>query len=91
MNPIEFTFSKVKAELKKDREVAATDVDLAIHNALTAVTPRDMQGYFRHCGYKSVPVEGDVEREQEAEDLAVAHAMAADGMFTNTVSDPLPG
>ena len=76
-NPIEFTFSKVKAELKKNRETATVDVDLAIHNALGAVTARDMQGYFRHCGYKSEPVEGDIERQLEEEDLVAAHAMIA--------------
>jgi transposase len=51
MNPIEPTWAKVKAEL---RRVAARTVD-ALHQALgpalDAVTPHDAAGCFRHCGY----------------------------------------
>ncbi len=51
MNPIEPTWAKVKAEL---RRVAARTVD-ALHHALgpalDAVTPHDAAGCFRHCGY----------------------------------------
>ena len=75
-NPIEFTFSKVKAELKKNRETATVDVDLAIHNALGAVTARDMQGYFRHCGYKFEPTAADIERQLEEEGLVAAQVAA---------------
>jgi transposase len=51
LHPIEPTWAKVKAEL---RRVAARSVD-ALHEALgpalASVTPRDAAGCFRHCGY----------------------------------------
>jgi transposase len=50
-NPIEMIWSKVKRLL---RSIAARTVD-ALHDAfgraLKAVTPRDILGCFRHCGY----------------------------------------
>lgn len=50
-NPIEMIWSKVKRLL---RGIAARTVD-ALHEAfgqaLAAVTPGDIQGCFRHCGY----------------------------------------
>ena len=51
LNPIEPTWAKVKAEL---RRVAARSVG-ALHEALgpalAGVTPQDAAGCFRHCGY----------------------------------------
>jgi DDE superfamily endonuclease len=51
LNPIEPTWAKVKAEL---RRVAARTVD-ALHAAcgpaLAAITAQDAAGFFRHCGY----------------------------------------
>ena len=38
----------------------------------------DRSRYFRHCGFKVVPLEGEIERRQEVEDVAAAHAVAAD-------------
>jgi transposase len=50
-NPIEMIWSKVKRLL---RTIAARTID-ALHEAfgqaLAAVTPKDIQGCFRHCGY----------------------------------------
>jgi transposase len=50
-NPIEMIWSKVKGLL---RTIAARTVD-ALHdafgNAFAAVTPNDISGCFRHCGY----------------------------------------
>ena len=50
-NPIEMIWSKVKGLL---RTIAARTVD-ALHDAFgrafAAVTPRDILGCFRHCGY----------------------------------------
>src|SRR5687768_3854648 len=51
LNPIEMIWSKVKALL---RTIAARTVD-ALHDAFgqafAAVTPADILGCFRHCGY----------------------------------------
>ena len=50
-NPIEMIWSKVKGLL---RSIAARTVD-ALHDAFgqafAAVTPSDIRGCFRHCGY----------------------------------------
>lgn len=54
LNPIEKMFSKVKERL---RSVAARTVDAligAIGDALRAVTPGDISGWFDHCGYRYV-------------------------------------
>lgn len=51
LNPIEMIWSKVKGLL---RTIAARTID-ALHEAFavafTAVTPGDIHGCFRHCGY----------------------------------------
>jgi transposase len=52
LNPIEKMFSKLKALL---RTAAARTVDALIEAmgpALRAVTPRDLAGWFRSCGYR---------------------------------------
>ena len=54
LNPIELMFSKVKGRL---RSAAAPTVDGligAIGDALRAVTPGDIAGWFDHCGYRYV-------------------------------------
>jgi transposase len=54
LNPIEKMFSKVKELL---RSAAARTVDAlisAIGDALRAVTPGDISGWFDHCGYRYV-------------------------------------
>jgi transposase len=54
LNPIEKMFSKVKELL---RSAAARTVDAligAIGEALRAVTPGDISGWFDHCGYRYV-------------------------------------
>jgi transposase len=54
LNPIEKMFSKVKERL---RSAAARTVDAligAIGDALRAVTPGDISGWFDHCGYRYV-------------------------------------
>lgn len=50
-NPIEQAFSKLKTHL---RQVAARAFDVlteAIGEGLTSITPTDVTGYYRHCGY----------------------------------------
>ena len=51
-NPIEMIWSKVKQLL---RSIAARTIDTlheAFDTAFMAVTPRDIQNCFEHCGYK---------------------------------------
>ena len=55
MNPIELAWSKLWSKLKTLlRSVAARSceaLDLAIPDALAAITPQNAQGWFRHAGY----------------------------------------
>lgn len=53
-NPIEALFSKLKQALRsaKARELAPL-ID-AIGEALRSVSPSDIKGWFRHCGYQAV-------------------------------------
>lgn len=55
LNPIEKMWSKVKTALRAAAARTATGLGKAIAAALTAVTPRDCQGFFRHCGYPATP------------------------------------
>jgi hypothetical protein len=61
-NPIELSFSKMKAGVKREAEAAITmlnqrdeDAEANIHAMLFrhvySVTPDDARGYFQHCGY----------------------------------------
>ena len=51
LNPIEEAFSKIKALLKKKAARTKEALLEAIAEALRAVTPKDTQGWFAHCGY----------------------------------------
>ena len=50
-NPIEHAFSKLKASLRRLGARTRETLDVAIAEALDAITPADTQGWFRHCGY----------------------------------------
>ncbi len=50
-NPIEETFSKIKGLLRKAAARTKEALIEAIAEALTAVTPEDAEGWFKHCGY----------------------------------------
>lgn len=50
-NPIEPTWAKVKAELRRVAARTAEALHEALGPALDAVTPQDAAGCFRHCGY----------------------------------------
>ncbi len=50
-NPIEEAFSKVKALLKKAAARTHEALLEAIAEALSVVTPEDVQGWFAHCDY----------------------------------------
>jgi len=50
-NPIEPAWSKVKALLRKAAARTFEDLLAAMGRAVSAVTPEDCHGFFRHCGY----------------------------------------
>ena len=50
-NPIEQAWSKVKAYLRKAKARTADRLGPAIAKALDAITPEDIEGWIRHCGY----------------------------------------
>lgn len=53
MNPIEEAFSKVKTLLKKASARTKEALLEAISEALGAVTPEDVRGWFAHSGYRT--------------------------------------
>ncbi len=55
-SPIEETFSKVKAHLRRAGARTREALQDALCQALLTVTAQDAQGWFRHCGF--LPVEG---------------------------------
>jgi len=55
-SPIEETFSKVKAYLRRAGARTREALQEALCDSLLTVTARDAQGWFRHCGY--LPAEG---------------------------------
>lgn len=50
-SPIEETFSKLKASLRRVGARTREALPEAIGYALRTVTVQDAQGWFRHCGY----------------------------------------
>ncbi len=50
-NPIELAWSKVKATLRRLKARTLPDLLKALKQALLAITPQDVQGWFTHCGY----------------------------------------
>ena len=53
LNPIEEAFGKVKGHLRKAAARTRETLVEAMGEALSAVTPRDAEGWFAHCGYGS--------------------------------------
>jgi transposase len=51
-SPIEPAWSKLKALLRKWRLRTCTRLRMGIRLALAALTPRDVAGWFAHCGYR---------------------------------------
>jgi transposase len=51
LSPIEETFSKIKAFLRRVGARTREALEEAICQALLTVTTQDAQGWFRHCGY----------------------------------------
>jgi transposase len=50
-NPIELAWAKVKAHLRKLKARTAETLLEALAQALAAITPQNIQGWFAHCGY----------------------------------------
>ena len=51
LNPIELAFAKVKAGLRRAGARTRAALETAIDDALAAVTPADIRGFYAHCGY----------------------------------------
>jgi transposase len=51
LNPIEWVWSKVKAILRRLKARTFADLVDALRQALLAITPEDLRGWFAHCGY----------------------------------------
>jgi transposase len=51
-NPIEQCWSKIKEFLRSQQARTEETLQQAIATAFAAVTSRDAQGWFAHCGYK---------------------------------------
>lgn len=51
LNPIELAWSKIKTILRRLKARTFPDLIEALRQALLAITPQDIQGWFAHCGY----------------------------------------
>jgi transposase len=51
LNPIEKCWSKVKQLLRAAKARSISTLEDAVTEALAQVTPENIQGCFRHCGY----------------------------------------
>ena len=54
LNPIEEAFSKVKGLMRRAEARTRGSLIEAMGRALDAVSTRDAQGFFAHCGYREV-------------------------------------
>ena len=52
LNPIAHAWSKVKARLRALKPRTGPALLDALVEAFAAITPHDLQGWFRHCGYQ---------------------------------------
>ncbi len=50
-NPIELAWSKVKTILRRLKARTFADLIEALQQALRAITPQDIRGWFAHCAY----------------------------------------
>jgi len=50
-NPIEQAWSKLKQLLRGVKARVLDQLEPAITQAITAITPQNAQAFFRHCGY----------------------------------------
>ncbi len=54
LNPIELMWAKVKGMLRSAKARTQQELWDAIAAALTAITPDDVKGWFRHCGVSMI-------------------------------------
>ena len=54
LNPIEKMWSKVKSILRKLKARTEAELITAIAQALNHVTPQDVKGWFKSCGYANI-------------------------------------
>jgi len=54
LNPIEKMWSKVKSILRKLKARTEAELITAIAKALDHVTPQDVKGWFKSCGYANI-------------------------------------
>jgi len=50
-NPVELLWSKIKAYLRKVKARTLAVLYAAISEALATITPVDIEGWIKHCGY----------------------------------------
>ena len=58
LNPIEAMFSKMKAALRRLKARTFESLIKALGEALRSVSPKDIRGWFGHCGYSTSPSTG---------------------------------
>ena len=51
LNPIELAWSKVRQALRRAKGRTAEELSDAVADALRAITPEGVRGWFKHCGY----------------------------------------
>lgn len=51
LNPIEQAFAKIKESLRRARARTTEELIQAMGEALQAITPEDIRGWFGYCGY----------------------------------------
>lgn len=54
LSPIELAFAKFKALVRRAAARTREALEQAVADAWTRVTPADLSGFFRHCGYRLV-------------------------------------
>jgi len=55
LNPIENCWAKVKSRLRSLKPRSLPDLLDALVKAFSSITPQDILGWFRHCGYRVAP------------------------------------
>ena len=50
-DPVEECISKIKGALRSSRAHTDRGIDRALARAIKQVTPEDIRGWFKHCGY----------------------------------------
>jgi hypothetical protein len=51
LDPLEECISKIKGELRSSRASTELGLLLALKRAIEKVTPKDIRGWFKHCGH----------------------------------------